>query len=174
LHPQKDPLLLVRSIAALDDPTVHLLMAGEGEMADLLQQEIETLGLTQRITLLGATPRAEMAKLYRLAQVLVLTSVYEGLPVTVLEALASGTPIATTDCGDTPRLLTADSGLVCPDRSPKTIASTLRHLLDHPEKFPVAACVQAAVPYGAKAAIRPIYDQMLQRWEKRIHAAIAG
>lgn len=40
LHPQKDPILLVRSIAALQQQNLHLLIAGEGELADEVQAEI--------------------------------------------------------------------------------------------------------------------------------------
>jgi glycosyltransferase involved in cell wall biosynthesis len=176
LHPQKDPLLLVRSIAALDDPTVHLLIAGDGEMAAVVRQEIETLGLSQRISMLGATARAAMAELYRIATVFILTSVYEGLPVTVLEALASGTPVLTTRCGETPRILKGDSlkcdsGLVCDEHAPGAIAAALRQILDHPEQYPAESCIQTAIPFGAKAAIQPIYDQALQRWEHRLSHA---
>jgi glycosyltransferase involved in cell wall biosynthesis len=172
LHPQKNPLLLVRSIAALDHPSVHLLMAGDGEMADSVRDEIQALGLSQKISMLGATPRTEMAELYRAASVFILTSVFEGLPVTVLEALACGTPVMTTKCGETPHLLSRDSGLVCDEDTPQAIAAALRQILEHPERYPAEACVQTAVPFGAQAAIRPIYDQTLQRWEQRmLHAA---
>jgi glycosyltransferase involved in cell wall biosynthesis len=171
LHPQKDPLLLVRSMAALDDPAVHLLIAGDGEMAEVVRQEIEVLGLSSRISMLGATDRAAMAELYRVAHLFILTSVYEGLPVTVLEALASGTPVLTTRCGETPHILKGDSGLVCDERTPGAIAVALRQILDHPEHYPAESCIQTAVPFGAKAAIRPIYDQALQRWEHRLFHA---
>jgi glycosyltransferase involved in cell wall biosynthesis len=181
LHPQKDPLLLVRAIAALDDPAVHLLIAGDGEMADAVRQEIEGLGLSSRVSMLGATDRATMAELYRVAHLFILTSVYEGLPVTVLEALASGTPVLTTRCGETPRILKSDSlksdslkfdsGLVCDERTPGAIAAAIRQILDHPEQYPAESCIQTAVPFGAKAAIRPIYDQTLERWERRMFHA---
>jgi glycosyltransferase involved in cell wall biosynthesis len=187
LHPQKDPLLLVRAIAALDDPAVHLLIAGDGEMADAVRQEIETLGLSARVSMLGATDRATMAELYRVAHLFILTSVYEGLPVTVLEALASGTPVLTTRCGETPRILRSNSpqsnslqsnsnhelnsGLVCDERTPGAIAAAIRQILDHPEQYPAESCIQTAVPFGAKAAIQPIYDQTLERWERRMSYA---
>jgi glycosyltransferase involved in cell wall biosynthesis len=131
--------------------------------------------------MLGATDRATMAELYRVAHLFILTSVYEGLPVTVLEALASGTPVLTTRCGETPRILKSDSlrsdslkfdsGLVCDERTPGAIAAAIRQILDHPEQYPAESCIQTAVPFGAKAAIRPIYDQTLERWERRMFHA---
>jgi glycosyltransferase involved in cell wall biosynthesis len=165
LHPQKDPLLLVNAIAALQSPNAHLLIAGHGELADPLKAEIERLGQAQRITLLGAVNPAELAHLHRLSSVFVLTSSYEGLPLVVLEALACGTPIVTTQCGETPKLLTPESGLVCSDRSPSAIADALQEVLHHPERYPSHACIQAAQPYSASDVIHSVYHDMLQRWQ---------
>ncbi len=102
LHPQKDPLLLVHSIAALNEDNVHLLIAGDGELASQTRLEIEQLGLTGKVSMLGPVNQARLANLHRLCSVFVLSSAYEGLPLVVLEALACGTPVVTTRCGETP------------------------------------------------------------------------
>jgi glycosyltransferase involved in cell wall biosynthesis len=167
LHPQKDPLLLVQAIAALDDSTAHLLIAGEGDLADSIRAEIDQLNLGDRITMLGALPQSEMAKLQRLASIFVLSSAYEGLPVTVLEALASGTPIVTTRCGETPNLLDRQSGVVCVDRTASGLAAALKQVLASPQDFPSQACVDCAAPYRARTVVQNICDGMMQRWEQR-------
>lgn len=165
LHPQKDPLLLVRSLAALVDPNIHLLIAGRGELEAAIQSEVEQLGLTEQVTMLGAVKPDRLADLHRLASVCVLTSAYEGLPLVVLEALACGTPIVTTRAGDTPNVLTDHSGVVCQERTPESVAESLRQVLHNPDHFSPQACIQAAAPYGAKQVIHGIYDAMLQRWK---------
>jgi glycosyltransferase involved in cell wall biosynthesis len=165
LHPQKDPLLLVESFAALDRPDVHLLIAGQGELANPVRSRIEQLNLTKRITLLGSLNQAELAVFHRLSHVFVLTSAYEGLPLVALEALASGTPVVTTDCGETPNLLTADSGVVSQERTPTAIAGALQKVLSNPQQFPTAACVRIAAPYGADRIMQDIYSDMLSRWQ---------
>lgn len=167
LQPQKDPLLLVQSIAALNAPNTHLLIAGDGEMAMDIQAEVARLGISDRVTLLGAQTTTELARLYQISSVLILTSSFEGLPVVVLEALASGTPIVTTDCGDTPRLLTPNTGIVCQDRTASTIADALYQVLSHPEHFPSDACVQIARPYTARTIMGQQYEAMRSRWEQR-------
>ncbi len=167
LHPQKDPLLLVRAIAALDDPTTHLLIAGEGDLADSIRAEIAQLELDDRVTLLGALPQSEMAKLQRLASIFVLSSAYEGLPVTVLEALASGTPVVTTRCGETPNLLDRQSGVVCDDRTAAGLAAAIQQVLASPPDFPSQACVDCAEPYWARTVVKTICDGMMQRWNQR-------
>jgi glycosyltransferase involved in cell wall biosynthesis len=165
LHPQKDPLLLVRVFAALNEPGVHLLIAGDGELAPQVREAIHQKGLTSRVTMLGALPQAELAQLHRVSSVFVLTSAYEGLPLVVLEALACGTPIVTTATGETPKLLDSHSGVVCAEPQPECIASALRGCLAHPEKLRAEACVQTASPYAARTVISDIYNDMLRRWE---------
>jgi glycosyltransferase involved in cell wall biosynthesis len=167
LHPQKDPLLLVRAIAALKQQNVHLLIAGEGELAAEVQAEISHLGLVKKVTMLGAIAPAKLAQLQQICSVFVLTSAYEGLPMVVLEALACGTPVATTECGETPKLLSADSGIVCRDRTPTAIADAISRVILHPEEYPVESCVRTAAPYGVRNIISSVYSEMWRRWEQR-------
>lgn len=167
LHPQKDPILLVRSIAALNEPTVHLLIAGAGELADEVRSEIARLGLSKRVTMLGPVVQAELAQLHRLCNAFVLSSAYEGLPLVVLEALACGTPVVTTRCGETPKLLSADSGVVCEERTPVAIADALRKVLLHPDAYPIKSCVRTAQPYSARTVVTDVYREMWHRWEQR-------
>jgi glycosyltransferase involved in cell wall biosynthesis len=171
LHPQKDPLLLIRAFATLDDPHVHLLIAGDGELAGEIRAQISKLELSNRVTMLGAVPFQELAQLHRICNAFVLSSAYEGLPLVVLEALASGTPIVTTRCGESPNLLATDSGIVCEERTPVCIADALRKILHHVEDYPMESCVRTAQPYAARTVVRGIYDEMLTRWEQRCHLA---
>ena len=167
LHPQKDPLLLIRSFAALQEPDLHLLIAGDGELRNEVLEEIKRCGVTESVTMLGAVGQDRLAQLHRLSSVFVLSSAYEGLPVVVLEALACGTPVVTTHCGETPKLLTSDSGVVCTARTPTAIADALRQVLLHPEAYPTFACVRTAQPFGARHVVTDVYQQMLHRWEQR-------
>jgi glycosyltransferase involved in cell wall biosynthesis len=167
LHPQKDPLLLVRSLLAVNQPDVHLLIAGDGELAAAVRMEVEQLGLTKQVTMLGAVKQAELADLHRLASICLLTSAYEGLPLVVLEALACGTPIVTTCCGDIPAVLAPGSGIVSQARSPMAIATAIESVLQQPNLYSAEACVLAAQPYSAREVMRQIYTDMLQRWQDR-------
>lgn len=164
LHPQKDPLLLVRSFAALRQPDTHLLIAGDGELTSEVESEIHSLGLSKQITMLGALNKSEVANLHRLSSLCILTSAYEGLPLVILEALACGTPIVTTRCGETPNLLTVDSGVVAEERTPVAIANAIRKVLLNPLHYPMQACTQVAEPYSARKVIKEIYSEMLARW----------
>jgi glycosyltransferase involved in cell wall biosynthesis len=167
LHPQKDPLLLVRSLAALNERDVHLLIAGDGELAGDIRSEIAWLGQSKRVTMLGSLPAPEVAKLHRLSNVCVLTSKYEGLPLVVLEALASGTPVVTTKCGETPNFLTPESGIVCSESTVQGVASALAKVLKHPESFLSDSCLKVVSPYAASKVVNNIYTDMFKRWEMK-------
>jgi glycosyltransferase involved in cell wall biosynthesis len=172
LHPQKDPILLVRAVAALNEPDIHLLIAGDGELAEEVRAEIGRLGISKQVTMLGAVTQTKLANLHRVCNAFVLSSAYEGLPLVVLESLASGTPVVTTRTGETPKILTADSGFVCSERTPTCIADALRKIVLHPEDYPIESCVRAAQPYAANTVVRDVYSQMLNRWEQRYSKAV--
>lgn len=167
LHPQKDPILLVRAIAALNEPNIHLLIAGDGELATQVRSEIERLSLSNQVTMLGALRQTELANLHQICNALLLTSAFEGLPFVVLEALACGTPVVTTKAGETPLLLSPDTGVVCEQRTPACIADAIRQVVLHPENYPSASCVRNATPYAARTVVNEVYSQMWQRWEQR-------
>lgn len=164
LHPQKDPLMLIRAMDKLRNDNVHLLIAGDGELASAMREEIATLGLSEKISMLGALSQHELADLHRISSAFVLSSAYEGLPLVVLEALACGTPIVTTRAGETPRLLGANSGVVCEERSPQDLADAISSVLNQPDRYTANACIDNAAPYSAKHVIHQVYGEMLDSW----------
>ena len=173
LHPQKDPLLLIEAFATLDLPNIHLLIAGAGELENRLQEKTNSLDLSERVTMLGAVPQPKLAELHQLSSIFVLSSVYEGLPLTVLEALSCGTPVVTTDSGETSNFLASDSGIVCRERTCKSIAGALKRILQNPEAYPATACARTAKPYSAKAVVRDVYQGMYERWKSSNRAVEA-
>jgi glycosyltransferase involved in cell wall biosynthesis len=166
LHPQKDPMLLVRSFANLRQSDIHLLIAGKGELADDLQAEIKLLSLTDQVTMLGPVEQQRLATLHHASSIFVLSSVYEGLPVAVLEALCSGTPVVTTNCGETPNFLTRDSGIVCQERTVRAMSAALETVLLNREQYPPDACSRTASPYKASNVVNSVYESMWQRWQQ--------
>ena len=98
LAAQKGQVLLLRAfaIAAERHPSVHLVIVGRGGDAEqAVRAEIQSLGLEERVTLLGYTPHARHVLSH--ASVFVFTSLMEGLGTAVLEALAAGIPVVAFD-----------------------------------------------------------------------------
>jgi colanic acid/amylovoran biosynthesis glycosyltransferase len=92
LHPVKDHALLVHACARLRDRGIDLecLIAGEGPERRRLESLIKKYRLEQQVTLLGLVSRQQMNSLYRRADIVVLTSQSEGIPLVLMEAMASG------------------------------------------------------------------------------------
>lgn len=97
--PQKNHSLLIKAFAegpALD-PNAHLVLVGDGVLREQLLQQISRLGLDRQVHLLGL--RADIPEVLGAMDVFVLSSDYEGNPLSVMEAMASGLPIVSTDAG---------------------------------------------------------------------------
>ena len=92
LTPAKDYPNLIRSFSTLAQrrADTQLVIAGEGPLRDDLARQINDLGLSDRVRLLGL--RDDMPDLYRASDALVLSSAWEGMPNVLLEAMASATP----------------------------------------------------------------------------------
>ncbi len=95
LEPQKRWDRLIAALPVLVDRTIPLVILGEGDERGAIETQIRALGLGNRVRLLGHStdPLPVMAR----AQVVVLTSDYEGVPGVLREALSVGTPVISTD-----------------------------------------------------------------------------
>ena len=95
LAPQKKWERLIAAMPRLADPDVRLVILGEGEERDQLERLIDRLGLTDRVSMPGHAP--DPLPVIERADVVALTSEFEGVPGVVREALAAGTPVVATD-----------------------------------------------------------------------------
>ena len=103
LSAQKDWATLISAIARYDGPPAHWAIAGEGEDLEALTRQSERDGVSDRISFLGI--RDDVPGLIAACDALVLSSVYEGLPNVVLEAMAVGRPVVATNVGGSPELV---------------------------------------------------------------------
>lgn len=126
LTPQKDHAVLLdaaRLVVASNDRVVFLV-AGGGPLEDRLRRRVDDAGLRGKVQLLGA--RDDVPDLLRAADVFVLSSAWEGLPITVLEAMASNIPcVVTTVGGNAEALEDGVSGLLVPPRDPVALADAV-------------------------------------------------
>jgi glycosyltransferase involved in cell wall biosynthesis len=115
-----------RSVVAESD--AHLLLAGDGPLRHAVRNQIARLDLTPRVHLLGE--RNDIPALLKAADVFVFPSRTEGLPNALLEAMASGCPIITTDVPGCRDLITHDdTGLTVPYRDTSAMAVAILRLL---------------------------------------------
>lgn len=98
LEAQKNHKLLIDAFAEAikEHPYARLKIYGEGSLRDVLQEQINKLGLQDKAFLMGATN--DVAKALQTADLFVLSSDYEGMPNALMEAMAAGVPCISTDC----------------------------------------------------------------------------
>ncbi|WP_233223553.1 glycosyltransferase [Amycolatopsis sp. CA-128772] len=127
LEPQKRHDVLLDAWAAVEGDAV-LWLAGDGSLRAELERRSEALG--RRIEFLGT--REDIPDLLAAADVTVLTSDWEGLPLAVLESLAAGRPVVATDVGGIAGVLAGGGGLVVPPGDPAAAAAALNTVLFDP------------------------------------------
>ena len=92
LHPVKDHRFLIRACAALRDQGLNFIcwIVGEGQERSALERQIAALQLRAHVYLIGHVPRRDLPGYYRYADLVVMTSQSEGIPVVLMEAMAHG------------------------------------------------------------------------------------
>jgi sugar transferase (PEP-CTERM/EpsH1 system associated) len=134
LDPAKDQATLLAAFQTLAQTHsgVRLVLVGDGALRANLEELAQTLGIAKIVTFLGA--RSDVAELLPHFDAFALSSVNEGLPVALLEAMAAGRPVAATAVGEIPALLGRDAGLCVPPGKPGALAEALGLLLERPEQ----------------------------------------
>jgi glycosyltransferase involved in cell wall biosynthesis len=133
LRPQKNHQLLLRAFARLF-PSVseaRLVLAGDGELRRPLETLAAELGIQDRVHFLG--PRSDVAELLSTFDLYCLPSHYEGMPLTVFEAMAAGVPIvATRVVGIREVVRDGETGLLVPPNDPNALAQALMQARRNP------------------------------------------
>jgi glycosyltransferase involved in cell wall biosynthesis len=149
LSPPKTPLVFVRALPRIlaERPDAVAWIVGDGPLAASAEQAVTAAGLAGRVAFLGL--RKDMPDILSASDVIVHSSIREGLPRVVLEALAVGTPVVATAVGGVPDVL-ADgvNGLLVPPEDPAALAGAVLATLADPAA--TARRVQAG-----HAAVRP-------------------
>jgi len=133
LNKQKNHLLLIETFSILRKiRDVRLIILGEGEERKNLEKIINKLNLWEFISMPGfvENPYAYIAQ----SNVFVLSSLYEGLPTVLIEAMACGTSIVSTDCPSGPAeiLENGQYGKLVPINDPEALAEAIKETLDNP------------------------------------------
>ena len=133
LDSQKAPLDMVEAVAGIDRSNVMMAWIGDGHLRDETQQLIERHGIGDRFVLLGE--RSNVPELLPAFDVFAMSSLYEGLPCAVVEAMSAGVPVAATAVNSVPEIvISGRTGLLARPGDPATLSRALAYLLDHPDE----------------------------------------
>lgn len=130
--PQKDHSTLLNALALISDRPWQLTLVGDGPLRADIESQAVRLGLASRIDFAGFITNP--LPYFAAADLLVLSSRWEGLPATPIEALACGTMVVTTDCAPGLSALLREAGFPAPSpiADPAALAKAISAALDDP------------------------------------------
>jgi len=132
-QPQKAPLRMIEAFGLVhrQRPAAKLLLIGEGNLKAEMIRKAVSLDLQESVVFLGSMPPRELSAFYQAADAFLLASDYEGMPISVLEALACGLPVASTPV-----------------------------VLSRREKYTETACAAAVQAFTPDQILAPLYDRI--------------
>ncbi len=161
LMPQKAQHFFVEAAAqvAATRPDVRFVIVGDGPLRGEILALAAACGIADRFSVTGI--RNDVPDILAASQVFVLSSLWEGMPISLLEAMTAGCPAVATDVGGVGQLLQHNkTGLLVPPADPTALAAAIADCLDHPaaaRRRSAAAATLIAQQYSLTA--------MARKWE---------
>lgn len=135
LEEQKGHRHLIKALALLHQQGIdaYLLIVGDGREKPALTAQTQQLGLEERVKFLGT--RQDLGDLFRAMDLFVMPSLWEGLSLAMLSAIAAGLPLIATDVGGVRNVLgSGENGFIVAPGNPEELANKIAYGLGHPEK----------------------------------------
>ncbi len=165
-------LLSAMSNIAQTFPQLHLLIAGDGNLRIELETQVAILNLQDRVHFLGT--RSDIPDLLAASDSFILPSLWEGLPMALIEAMASGLPVIATDVsGSRQVMVPGETGLLVKPGDSLVLAGAISSLLSKPEEaqaMGAAARRRVEIHFSAQTQAREylaLYKQVQQKYSKR-------
>jgi glycosyltransferase involved in cell wall biosynthesis len=157
LQPVKDLGTLIAAVGMLPEATrrrVKVALVGDGAERSALEAQAQALNLSGVVLFLGA--RGDVQQLLSAADAFVMTSITEGQPMAMIEAMTAGLPCLGTDVGGIPALIGDGRGLVVPSRSAAQVAHAMVRLVSDPNlraELGAAGQMHAERHHGLEACV---------------------
>lgn len=170
LHPVKGHDVLLEALLLLraSVPTARLVLIGEGTQEQALREQAQLTGLEDAVVFAGHLTSHEVRDWLRDADVFALPSRSEGMPLSLLEAMATGIAPVATAVGGVPDVLLAGTGLLVPPEDPSALAEALtRVLADAGLRDDLAGSAQQRARHFASTVTDDAYEQLFRRLTPR-------
>ena len=164
LAPAKNHALLLRTVARLRESgrDVSLTLVGDGPLRGALEERARELGISERVRFAGR--RTDTAAFYRDCDLFVLLSDYEGMPMSIIEAMASGLPVVATRAGGVGELVDDGVSGALVEADAAAAAEAIAAICDDPALYArlSAGAVRTSSRYSATAMMEKyvgLYDR---------------
>jgi glycosyltransferase involved in cell wall biosynthesis len=171
LEPIYDNATAIRALRIVKEtfPGARLIIAGSGPEQQALEKVTAELGLADAVTFTGRVDNENMPGLYRKAQIMVNPSLVDNMPNSLLEALASGIPVVSTNVGGVPYVVEHEkTALLVSPHDPQGMANAIVALLKDPAKAQRMReagiqCVQQYTWMKVRNRLLAVYDRLLAK-----------
>lgn len=160
-----DAFILLLTLMPEKKSHLRLAIIGDGPLSPALTEKIAAAGIADQVWLPGA--RSDVADIMRTFSLFVLSSIAEGTPITVLEAMATGLPVLSTRVGGVPEVVIENvTGMLVPASDPIALANAMAWYVNHPDlvvQHGLAGKARVDKQYGMAAmllAYTTMYDDM--------------
>jgi glycosyltransferase involved in cell wall biosynthesis len=156
--------ILVESMVSLKDKfPVRLLLAGDGTKYEPLKKLVNRLHLSSAVKFLGKVSHDDIHLYYNIADVLVLPSKMEGVPMVILEALACGTPVVASAVGGIPDLVrTGENGMLLETVTHETIGDGITAVRQmNCQRYAVSSTVSKWSAVSVAEELSSIFQKLL-------------
>jgi colanic acid/amylovoran biosynthesis glycosyltransferase len=159
----KGHLVFLQSFNFIKDLNFELYLGGDGSLRNAIEQEIVRLAISDKVKLLGYIPHEKMsADFYNhVYDIVVLPSLHEGIPVSLIEAMSYEIPVIATEVGGIGELLVDNSGILIPPRDIKQFAEKLQYLIVDKEtrrQFGKAGREKVMKDFNIEAGVRELIN----------------
>lgn len=177
---QKGHQYTLDAIPAILDalPETRFLFVGEGPERERISQRVRDMGLEGRVLFAGE--RQDIAHVLSAMDLFLLTSIFEGLPLSVLEAMAVGLPVVATRVSGTPEAVLHElTGLLIPPADPSAVSQAVIEILANPERrrhMGYQGRLLALHHFHRKHLVRHLtdfYDQLADSHRKRAKTSLS-
>ena len=170
LQEAKAPFRLIKAFSEYHNAyhSGQLIIIGDGNLKNKMMKHAKKECLEDKISFLDNINQEELACFYNAADTLLLTSNFEGMPRCVLEALACGLPVVSTNVGEVKLIVKPGlSGEIVSGTSAKEIALSIEKVLANPQIYTKENCIDSVRDYTPQNVLKPFYEMIEKLYTDR-------
>jgi glycosyltransferase involved in cell wall biosynthesis len=161
LSREKNPELLLKAFVRVHKriEAARLVYIGDGNLSGRLKELVRKYNMETHVVLAGTRSAEEVAAYMRGADIFVLSSEFEGMPMSVLEALGCGLPVVTTDVGEVRRVVfPGENGEIVSAADEIHLADAMLNCFSSASRYRGHPCTTAVKEFMPEKVLKPIYE----------------